>query len=159
MCDVVLINLPVSLWYKKDLARENSMPPLGILYIATVLNQNGIQTKVLDLAVEMLNKEELKQYFLENNPRIVGMSTYNESWGAQKVLSTFLKEILPSVVIMAGGAFASFYYEVCLNESDVDFITQGEGEYSVLELCKKILYSDGDYYKIDGLIWKEKGKN
>lgn len=158
MCDVILINLPVSLWYKKDLARENSMPPLGIIYIATVLNQNGVKTKVLDLAVEMLSKEELKQYFVENNPKIVGFSTYNEAWEAQKVLSVYLKEILPSVIITAGGAFASFYYEECLNESAVDFVTRGEGEFTVLALCKKILYFEGEYESIDGLVWKKEGK-
>lgn len=158
MCDIVLVNLPVSLWYKKELAEQNSMPPLGVLYIATVLNHNGVKTKVLDLSVELMDKKELDEYFTHNAPKIVGISTYNESWEAQKVFCQYIKGILPDVKIIAGGAFATFYYDECLNESLTDFVLQGEGEISFLKLSRYLLYSEGHLEDVDGLVRKKDGE-
>ncbi len=158
MCNIVLVNLPVSLWYKKELAEQNSMPPLGVLYIATVLNNNGIKTKVLDLSVELMDKKELDEYFIQNAPEIVGISTYNESWEAQKVFCSYIKKLLPDVKIIAGGAFATFYYNECLNESKTDFVLQGEGEISFLKLSRYLLYSEGNLEDVDGLVRKKDGE-
>ena len=40
MKDIILINLPTNAWYKKEFSKNNAMPPLGLMYIATVLQNN-----------------------------------------------------------------------------------------------------------------------
>lgn len=152
--DVLLLNLPTGLWYKEDLGDSNSMPPLGLLYIATYLIQQGYRVKVLDLAVEKVDGVEFNKMLMELNPKIVGMSTYNESWEAERVMCKYVKEALPNVVITAGGAFASFCYEDILNKTETDYITRGEGEYITCMLCDFVIKGKGSIDHIPGLCYK-----
>lgn len=39
--DILLLNLPISGTYKSKLDDLNSMPPLGLLYVGTILKNNG----------------------------------------------------------------------------------------------------------------------
>ena len=154
--DVLLINLPTGTWYKDDLATSNSMPPLGLLYIAAYLKKYNYTVKVIDYAVERLSISELQKQVKELSPKIVGMSTYNESWNVQKTLCNKIKEVDNNIVISAGGAFATFCYNDILNQSKTDYVTKGEGEYSFKLLCDYILKkSDVNIEDIPGLCYKE----
>ncbi|ELC8463946.1 B12-binding domain-containing radical SAM protein [Clostridium perfringens] len=154
--DVLLINLPTTCWYKEKFAQSNSMPPLGLLYIGTVLKENGFKVQILDFAVESFTKESFKNKLLELSPKIVGMSTYNESWKAQKVLCKIIKNELPDTKIWAGGAFSTFCYEDILNKTETDYITKGEGELSSLMLCNKFVKKmDINIDDIPGIIYKK----
>lgn len=149
--DVLLINLPTGTWYRDKLAEANSMPPLGLLYIAATLKANGYKVKVLDFAVEEFSKDELAIYLAECESGIVGMSTYNESWNVQKMLCDYIKEYYPAITILAGGAFATFCYEDILKKSKTDYVIRGEGEYSFKEFCDSFFSETFDYGKIKSI--------
>ena len=155
--DVLLINLPTTSWYKEKFAKSNSMPPLGLLYIATVLEKNEYKVKVIDLAVEHFSKEKFSSELEELKPKIIGMSTYNESWKAEKVLTKLVKSILPDVKVYAGGAFSTFCYEDILRETSTDYVLKGEGEYSTLMLCNKLIRKDEEVNidEIPGIIYRK----
>lgn len=155
--NVLLINLPTTGWYKNDFSQSNSMPPLGILYIATILEKNGYMVKIIDFAVEKMGLNEFQSVLEEYKPFIVGMSTYNESWDAEVILSRLVKKINHQISVFAGGAFATFCYESILNEGHTDFVVTGEGEYAVLDLCNVISGRDSrSLCEIDGLIYFDK---
>ena len=154
--DILLLNLPLATWYKKVFAQTNSMPPLGLLYVATMLKNNSYSIKVIDMAVEELNIEDFTRLLSKYNPKMVGMSTYNESWNSQKILCRIIKRVLPDAKIFAGGAFATFNYEDILNESLTDYVIRGEGDYSSLELCDVVFgRSQKNLSDIGGLVWKD----
>lgn len=153
MKNILLINLPISTWYKKFFTETNSMPPLGMLYVGTVLKNEGYNVKALDLAVESFSADELIKIISESQAEIIGLSTYNEAWHSLIQLSKIIKNINNNIKIFAGGAFATFCYESILNESEVDFVVTGEGEYATLELCNEIC-NDEKEYKAAGVIWK-----
>ena len=153
MKNILLINLPISTWYKKFFTETNSMPPLGMLYVGTVLKNEGYNVKALDLAVESFSVDELISIILKSQADIIGLSTYNEAWHSLIQLSKIIKKINNNIKIFAGGAFATFCYESILNESEVDFVVTGEGEYATLELCNEIS-NDEKEYKAAGVIWK-----
>lgn len=161
MLDILLINLPINTWYKEKMIEKNSMPPLGILYIATYLQNNGFKVKVIDFSVEIIKLDEFKEMLVELNPKIIGMSTYNETWEAQKTLCKIIKNINPNILIISGGAFATFCYEDILNQSLTDYIVRGEGEDTFLNLCKYI-FSDkekSDYPDFTGICYKDMDNN
>lgn len=153
MKNILLINLPISTWYKKFFTETNSMPPLGMLYVGTVLKKEGYNVKALDLAVESFSVDELINIISKSQADIVGLSTYNEAWHSLIQLSKIIKKINNNIKIFAGGAFATFCYESILNESEVDFVVTGEGEYATLELCNEIS-NDEKEYKAAGVVWK-----
>ncbi|MFQ8918858.1 hypothetical protein [Blautia massiliensis (ex Durand et al. 2017)] len=51
MKDIILINLPTNAWYKKEFSKNNAMPPLGLMYIATVLQNNHFDVDLIDFSV------------------------------------------------------------------------------------------------------------
>lgn len=160
--DVLLINLPTGTWYKDKLAEANSMPPLGLLYIASTLINNGYKVKVLDFAVEDFSREELARHLEECRSGIVGMSTYNESWNIQKVLCNYIKETFPGITILAGGAFATFCYEDILTQSRTDYVLRGEGEMVFLDFCNHF-FGDTEFHekirKIKGIAFQEENQS
>lgn len=157
MIDILLINLPTGEWYRDKLKDSNSMPPLGLLYIAAYLEKHGYTVKILDFAVEHLKLEEFQDKLLQYQPQIVGMSTYNESWNIQKILCKAVKKVLPNVVITAGGAFASFCYNDILKESLTDFVQIGEGEFIFKALADFVIRDNkkGQIREIDGLCYMD----
>ena len=156
MRDIILINLPTNAWYKKEIARGNAMPPLGLMYIATVLQQNEYAVELIDLSVEGMTEEDFVCHITKEKPKIIGISTYNEAWLALKVISACIKKVLPECIIVAGGAFATFVYKDVLGESAVDMISTGEGEYSILAICDSVIRHKCKLSEIAGTILKEK---
>ena len=154
MKDIILINLPTNAWYKKEFSKNNVMPPLGLMYIATVLQNNHFDVDLIDFSVTNMKEHEFTNYILSEKPKIVGISTYAESWLALKVISAHIKSLLPTCLICAGGAFATFTYRDVLSKSHVDIISTGEGELSILALCNSVIHKQGTIPSIPGLIIK-----
>ena len=76
--DVLLINPP---WeqLQEDMRRkvkvENLTPSLGLGYIAAVLEQHGVQVKILDANLENIYPKDLASYIKEQGgiPNISGL--------------------------------------------------------------------------------------
>lgn len=154
--DILFVNLPTNNWYKDKIAKSNSMPPLGLLYVATYVQNRGYKVKVIDFAVETMSQEEFINLLKQDEPKIIGLSTYNETWNAQKVMCKIIKSILPQSIVFAGGAFATFCYEDVLSESETDYVIRGEGEIVTLELCDYIFgKSHNDVRYIKGICYKD----
>ncbi len=159
--NVLLINLPTGVWYKDEFSKSNSMPPLGLLYLHAVLEENGHKCEVIDLAVEKMNKDTFIENLKTFNPKIVGFSTYNESWNELKVLSNLVSQTIKDVDIVCGGAFATFCFEDILNETSSKYVIRGEGEVPLLKLCNMLensSYTIDSLKNINGLCFKVAGE-
>lgn len=156
--DVLLINLPSSAWYRKEFTKGSGMPPLGLLYIATILEKNEYDICVLDLTTKLMDQSYFDNYLQEHKPKIIGISTYCESWISLKVIAEEIKRILPQTIVVAGGAFATFIKEDILDNTAVDMVSMGEGEYSFLNLCNCLIRGIGTISDVKGLFYKVNGK-
>lgn len=67
-----------------------------------------------------------------------------------------IKRMLPGVPIVWGGYFPSQHAEVCLSESTVDICVRGQGETTVLELCRAIR-DGGGLSGIAGITYRDAG--
>lgn len=150
--DVLFITPPTSRSYKKNIAELSSMPPLGQMYISSNLKKHGYNVDILDMSVKFYSKKQLAEYLLKVNPKIIGMSTFIESWDAIKLLSKLIKEILPDVKLVAGGHCANYEYKNIL-DMNFDYILFGESEYSFLELCEFLIKSVGNLEDIKGIAY------
>ena len=134
MVEVLLISPPF-----KGLLRE----PMGLYYLAGVLNSNGISTALMDFNIELPTRSGFRRYLQDLKPRIVGVTTYTFNFSvAQKIIEE-IKKTEPGTVTVMGGVHASALPEEILKDTPaLDFIVVGEGEFTFLELCRKIL--DGE---------------
>jgi radical SAM superfamily enzyme YgiQ (UPF0313 family) len=134
--------------------------PLWCGLIAAFIRENGYSVKILDTEVENWSPEYTAEKIAEYNPLLAGIIVLGSNPSAASTpkmnttseLLTTLKKKAPHIKTILGGLHPSALPEQTLREEDVDFICQGEGFYTILQLLK-ILKSGEDVknYEIEGL--------
>jgi radical SAM superfamily enzyme YgiQ (UPF0313 family) len=135
-----------------------SWPPLGILYLATVLEESGIEVSVLDQPARGFTVEETVKWIRRENPDILGFSTFASSGRTAALISNRVKEENPNITTVFGNYYATFNPERILRKyPSVDIIARGEGENTCLELVDS-LESGENLKQVHGITFR-KGKN
>ncbi|MFC1808251.1 B12-binding domain-containing radical SAM protein [Candidatus Omnitrophota bacterium] len=128
-------------------------PPLGLLYIAAFLKQNGYSDiKVIDANLLRLENSQLIKKIKDYNPDVVGISANIVTHRVALDLARSIKNQIEGVKIMAGGAFPSIFPEKYLDH--VDLIVDGEGESVVLDIVQRFEKNDS-IEDVDGIIFKQ----
>jgi len=143
---IVLVNPPDS----ERFPSSSKVPPLGLASIASFLNKYNVS--IIDAAVikEAINK------ILSLLPDIVGFTAMTPNYPEAVEMAKKLKKENHEIKLVIGGSHATFLPEDVL--SVFDFVIRGEGEQTMLELCRKIGAGENDFENIDGLSWKKNGK-
>lgn len=166
---VLLIQPPQAL-FGKNLKR--CVPPLGLAYIAAVLEQDGFEVKILDAYVEGFENEkpvgelllvglewdEIKRIVEEFNPQFVGISGMFDSQD-KSVLEAcrVVKEVNPEIKIFVGGSHPTYYTEEVLKIKEMDFVILHEAEYTTRDLLNRLV-NDQDIADLPGLGFKKDGQ-
>ena len=133
-------------------------PPLGMLYIATYLRENGIDVSIIDEAAQGYSLKGTVDWVKKENPNILGFSTCSSSGRKAALIAERVKKENPNIVTVFGNFFATFNAERILKKYPfVDIIIRGEGEYTSLELAK-CLEKNGDLKKILGINFRNNGQ-
>lgn len=131
-------------------------PPLGTLYIATVLRKEGIDVSVIDEAAQGFSFRGMLSWVKKENPDVLGFSTYNISGSRAARIAKKVKEENPNVLIVFGNFYATFNAERILKKYPwVDVIIRGEGEYTSLELIKSLEKKE-NFKKVLGITFRVK---
>jgi radical SAM superfamily enzyme YgiQ (UPF0313 family) len=116
-----------------------AFPPLGILYIATVLKERGEEVSVLDQPGQDLTVDETVDWVLKENPDVLGLSAVSTSGKTAGLISGKIKEKNPNITTVMGNHYATFNAERILNRyPDVDIVVRGEGERTIIQLADSI---------------------
>jgi len=133
-----------------------SFPPLGILYLAGVLEERGIEVSVLDQPAKGFTIEETVNWVEKENPDILGFSTFASSGRTAALISNKVKEKNPNIVTVFGNYYATFNSERVLRKyPSVDIIVRGEGENTAIELVS-CLQNKGKLKKVRGITFRNK---
>jgi len=108
----------------RDEEKKGLYPPLGLLYIATVLKERGYEVKIYELNVESSNK--LIHDVQREQPDVVGITVHTVSFPIVKSLIKELRQSSPSTTIVCGGPHATLCPEDFINIADI--VVRGEGE-------------------------------
>jgi radical SAM superfamily enzyme YgiQ (UPF0313 family) len=131
-----------------------SWPPLGILYLATVLREKGIEVSVLDQPAKGFTIEETVSWVEKENPDIVGFSTFASSGRTAALISNRVKERNPNITTVFGNYYATFNPERILRKyPSVDIIARGEGENTILEL-ESCIRNKEELKKVRGITFR-----
>ncbi|MDR2699233.1 MAG: B12-binding domain-containing radical SAM protein [Nitrososphaerota archaeon] len=137
---VILVNPPPL----QGVFHHHPYLPMGLAYLAAVLEEKGNQVTVLDCIAEGIDQNQLKQKLATFNPDVIGISSMTPM-----VLSTLMavrgaKEVCPSAAVVLGGPHATFMdKELLAAEPAVDVIVRGEGEVTFAELTQRIVNGVG----------------
>lgn len=126
---VLLINPP-----EGTLGRLTSAP-LGLMYIAAVLQENNIPVQILDAFLE--GWESINPKIRDFKPEIVGITCPTYARVQAIKVAENIKRDFPEIQILLGGHHPTLMgCQLLSNYPFIDFVGIGEGEYIFLDLCQ-----------------------
>lgn len=150
-----------------------SVPPLGVAYIAAVLEKENYLVKIIDAPIEGFNQEaridkrriryglsyeQIKDAINEFKPAVVGVALHSISQ-YDNALATCqaVKEVNKETIIVLGGSGISppsLAQQILEKNQVVDFIIIGEAEYAMRDLLAILNEFNQDFSKVNGLAYR-----
>lgn len=132
------------------------IPPLGLLSLASVVENNGFETRILDMGGEMLRERDLLKKIERWQPKLIGFTSTSPTIPIViKMASRIKKEF--DIPICIGGPHATFDLTFLQHFGKIfDYQVIGEGEYAFLWLSKKVIR---EKKKIKRIIYGKPVKN
>ncbi|MDR2707653.1 MAG: B12-binding domain-containing radical SAM protein, partial [Nitrososphaerota archaeon] len=147
---VMLVNPPLL----EGVFHHHPYLPMGLAYLAAVLEEKGNQVTVLDCIAEGIDQNQLKQKLAMYNPDVIGISSMTPMISSTLMAARGAKEVCPSAAVVLGGPHATFMdREILAAESAVDVIVRGEGEVTFAELTQRIVNGVG-LNSADGITYR-----
>ncbi len=135
-----------------------SMPPLGILFLAAVLEEGGVEVDIVPADVLRLDWTEIEKRIRDFSPDIVGGTTTTENRFDSFKLAGLAKSIDPKIFTVLGGPHISMAREdTIFHIKDVDVAVIGEGERTIIDLVRAV-ESGTDLGSIKGIIFRKDGQ-
>ena len=139
---VLLVNPPTKIFTTRYTM------PLGLGYLAAVLEKKGHKVRILDLAVERKSESEIRKEIGDKG--MVGITsstpTIHNAYGIGRIAR---EEGVPTVM---GGPHPSALPHESINECDV--VVRGEGEETIVDLCEALEAGKG-LTKVRGILYKD----
>lgn len=152
---VVLLNPNTGL--EERIENEAAWPPLGLLYLGTVLQEGGHEVKIIDNARVQLPVESVADQVKKDDPEVVGISALTPTFRQSIKLAQAIKEKNPEIKIVYGNYHSTFEHERLLkNYPIVDCVVLGEGEHTFLEFVNT-LEKDGEIKDVKGIAFRHDG--
>ena len=133
-------------------------PNLGLACIAAVLEQDGVEVKVVDAAAEKLSYKDILDRIRAFSPHMIGAG--GQTPVSPRALTIFRRakqEISRKIVTIAGGPHFSFTDRESLEQCcELDIVVRGEGEATISQLCKVIEKGD-TLENVKGITWRNAG--
>ncbi|MBU0517313.1 B12-binding domain-containing radical SAM protein [bacterium] len=166
---ITLISPPQN--YSKTQETAGVVPPLGLAYLAAVLDPEKYQVKIIDAVGEKywqtyswqdhglrgLTFEEILAV-IPPDTKVVGISNlYTFAFFVASEIARQIRKRYPDIKIVLGGAHPTVMTRQTMSRPDIDFVILSEGEITFPELLTAIEKGSG-WEEIDGLAYRKDGE-
>jgi len=127
-------------------------PPLGLLYIAKILEKEGDDVAILDFSCEAF--DEHKMIEAVKIADVVGMTVLSFSLENSIELVNITKRVKPQIKVIIGGPHCSLFPRKALEETQADICVQGDGELIITDI-KRALEGEIAFSEISGIYYRE----
>ena len=143
------------------------MPKVAITSLNNWAEKNNFKTSYYDVDMLYPTDDEIREFFKNNKPDIVGLSAVvSTSYLQTKRLSKIIKETSPETLIVCGG-YLTAAAKTILIKTDVDVCVVGDGEVAWVGILKfvernlkylgsSINFDIDDFLKIKGIAIQDK---
>lgn len=127
------------------------LPPLGLGYVASFLEKQGVQVKIIDIGVEDISHSELQDMIREMKPDFIGIAANTVLIKSAIEVADAVRAVLPELKIVMGGVHPTIFPDEVLSNPSVDYVVRNEGEITFAELVsgKPVSEIHGLSYKIN----------
>ena len=129
-------------------------PPLGISYIAAVLEKNSVDVSIIDASAMEMDWYELGKEIKKISPDVVAITALTPTIEQALETAKIAKSILPESTIILGGYHPTFTFKKLLENEFLDIIIIGEGEYTMLEVVQSLL-NGSDLHRVKGIATQD----
>lgn len=126
-------------------------PPLHLLCLSTVLEQQGYATEVFDFQTAPHRQPRFLEDTREGRFLWIGFTTLTPNANLTKSHIKQVRAANPAVPIFLGGIHASSLPERTLREFPIDAVCIGDGEDAVRRLSEAVLAGRRDYWETPGI--------
>jgi len=112
------------------------VPPTGLLYVGTMLKRAGHDVRVFDVNIK--EKDSVIRKIKNIDPDLIGFSAMTTSYSVTREFNRELKKEVPRAYYCWGGVHATARPIETIKENDLDFLVSGEGEFTMVEVCRRI---------------------
>ena len=142
----------------KGVYRHQLYLPIGLAYLAAVLEEDGYDVTVIDCPALEIDLKQLKTKLASINPDVVGITSMTPTIQSALLSASAAKEACPDAMVVLGGPHATFMDEQVLSEeAAVDVVVRGEGEETLLELAKNVS-NPKSLNRIQGITFRNNGQ-
>lgn len=136
---ILLLNPP----YNRVLYQQNKpisvQPPIGLAYLASSLQANNINVKILDANALHLTLPETVEKIIASKPDIIGITATTPVIPLVYSIANEVKKLNQGIKIIVGGPHVTFLDTQTLKECPaIDIIIRGESELTIVNLIKNI---------------------
>ncbi|AUB55806.1 B12-binding domain-containing radical SAM protein [Methanobacterium subterraneum] len=128
-------------------------PPLGIAYMAAVLEENNIDVEIIDAAALEMRWETLETEIKRISPDLVAITALTPTIAKALQTAELAKKTCPQTSVVLGGYHPTFNYQEMLAKDYVDIVVMGEGEITLLDLVET-LDEGGDLKNVQGIAYE-----
>ncbi len=158
----VLLTLPPGI-HDLEIYRVTGLtaPPLGLAYIAAILERDGHRVKILDTPTLKMDLDTWVQNVKSWSPDIIGFSILTPTAPKAYVAARKIKEEMNDVILVAGGQHPTYMWSETL-DNGFDIIVRGEGEVTARELIKTIDrhgMDTAELRRVAGIVFRDKHGN
>jgi anaerobic magnesium-protoporphyrin IX monomethyl ester cyclase len=123
---------------KRPLASGAYVPPLGILYLAKMIENEGHKVEVLDCNVEGIHPEKILGNLSSYDA--IGMTVYSNPNELKNTIMLVerIKEKDPSFPVILGGPHCTILPQHALQTHPADICVQGEAEYRIPKILDAV---------------------
>jgi radical SAM superfamily enzyme YgiQ (UPF0313 family) len=145
---------PHALYEKSNRAQVASVfPPLGFLYLGSILEKNGHTVEIIDTLLEEKPVERLKKSLISAD--VVGITVYTITCEKIRQWTKIIKEFDSEIPIIIGGPHCMYNSDRALRDiPDADLCIDGEGEPIIDDVLKE-LEGSKDFSKLPGLHYRK----
>ena len=112
------------------------MPPLGLLYLAAVLEKENIPADVLDFQAGSSRWEDIEATLRQKEYDYYGITGTTSIISHAYRIAEIIKRYHPQAKIILGGVHATALPEEALQKTAVDYVIRGEGEQALVQLLQ-----------------------
>jgi len=134
------------------------MYPLGFLTIASYLHDRGLQVRIVNLALRMMNSRrfDVPQFLAKQQPKAIGIDLHwlPHAHGALEI-ARIAKEVHPGVPIIMGGLSSTYFHRELIDYAQVDYVLRGDSTEPPLHQLLLALQNGTPLGTIPNLTWKD----
>ncbi len=143
---IVLVNPRFRAWSPTVLL------PLGLAYIAAVLENEGNDVEIIDMNAEKMSNRQLQRRVADAD--LVGITGMITEYQQILRITNLIKEADKQIVVVLGGPLATTLPRELLQASQADFVVIGEGERTIVKLVSAMRHGNS-FTDVEGIAYRE----